>query len=267
MNVFKRYSTAAYDSRNLSILNVDSLTSPRIVTIDPRDFRTIFSLIFTPGDNLTSDDTEMTNAMLFQIGWFLRLYQDEFPDNKYTPLNFLRGLLTVPIQFTVTAWQFVNATVSALDPESTSYALPDDLKTTASSARRTYRALTAMPWIVYTFIAMVSVLLLCGNIILTFAWSQKMVAPNTSSFSEVDASSKSAHSLTQQPLQDYSSALQNARLGNASSGKIVRGVKNKRIRVVEIDDVRHNEKCILLVVTDVDGEIERLQGLSTEVRY
>ena len=209
----------------------------------------------------------MTNALLFQFGWFLRLYQDDFADNNFVPLNFLRGLLTVPIQFTVTVWQYVNATVSAIDLQSTEYALPDDLRTTASSARSTYRAISTKPWTVYTFIAIVTVLLICGNILFAFAWAQALVAPNISSFSEADATSKSAHPSTQQPFQDYCTALQDAGLGNATSAKIVRGIKNKIIRVVEVDGARPNEKRLLLAVLDMNGEIESFRSLSTGVRY
>ena len=268
MNVFKRYSTVAYDTANLSILSVESVTAPEVVTIDPQEFRTIFSTAFTPVTNLSSDDTEMTNGLLFQIGWFLRLYQDDFADNNFTPLNFLRGLLTVPIQFTVTGLQYVNSTVSAIDPQSTEYALPDDLKTTASTARSTYRAQSTKPWTVYTFIAVVVVLLLCGNILFALVWSKPLLAvPNISSFSEVDVTSKSGRLLTQQTLQDYCSALRQAGLGNASSADIVQGVKRKNIRVVEIEGATPEETFFLLAVVDVvdgtDAEMEEFWGQSS----
>jgi hypothetical protein len=265
LNVFKRYSTVAYDAANLSILSVESITTPQVVTINPEQFRTIFSTIFTPAANVTSDDSEMTNALLFQTGWLLRLYEDDFADNSFIPLNFLRGLLTVPIQFTVTALQYVNSTVSALDPESTRYALPDDLKTTASEARSTYRALSTKRWTVYTLIAVVIVLLLFGNILFALVWTQQLLAvPNVSSFSEVDAISKSGPPLTEQPFQDYCSALRNAGLANASSATIVQGVKRKSIRVVELDGTGGDEKFFFLAV-DTEGPTEELQRLSTDI--
>lgn len=260
MNVFKRYSTVAYDATNLSILSVESVTAPQVVTIDPQEFRTIFSTVFTPTTNLTSDDTEMTTGLLFQIGWLLRLYQDDFADNDFIPLNFLRGLLTVPIQFTVTALQYVNSTVSAIDPQSNTYALPADLKTTASAARSTYRAISTKPWTVYTFIAVVIVLLLCGNILFALVWTKPPLAavPIISSFSEIDATSKSGRLLTQQPFQDYCSALRQAGLGNACSADIVQGVRRKNIRVVEINAAGPPDETffLLAVVDGMEAEME-----------
>ena len=120
-NVFKRHSTAAYDRRNLSILSVDSLSAPEVVEIDPRDLRSLFAKTLTPGPNATSDDTEMTNALLFQLGFVLRLTQDDFSDDKESPLNLLRGFLTIPIQFSTIAWQWVNATSFPLDLQSSRY--------------------------------------------------------------------------------------------------------------------------------------------------
>src|SRR5277367_886335 len=129
LNIFKRYSTVAYDRRNLSILRVESISDPEPVEINASDLHRVFSFILSPGSNAISDDTELTNVLLFQIGWGLRLSQDDFPDDKDSPLNFLRGFLTIPIQFSTVAWQFVNATVFASDPQSTLHALHPDLDT------------------------------------------------------------------------------------------------------------------------------------------
>ncbi len=166
MNVWKRYSTVAYDSRNLSILNIVSLSVPEVVTINPQDYRTAFSLAFSPHGFISPSDRVMSNALMFEVGWILRLYQDDFSRSNYAPVTFLRGMLTVPIQFSVAAWQWVNATVFALDPKSSLYALPQDLMTTASSAQRTYRALSTKGGTVYVFIFLVSMMLIYETILL-----------------------------------------------------------------------------------------------------
>lgn len=115
------------------------------------------------------------------------------------------------------------------DPQSTRFILLEDLKTTALTAERNYRALSDKPWTVYVFIILVSVLLIYFCVLLAIVETQRLVTPMTSSFSEVDVSSKSGNLLPGETFEDYCSALQGARLRNASSTKIVRGVRDKKI--------------------------------------
>ena len=96
-----------------------------------RRFRITAAL--TPGLNATSDDTELSNALLFQLGWVLRVYQDNFREADGVALALLRGFLTVPIQFSTLVWVFANATASPSDIGH--FALPPDFETTASAAR------------------------------------------------------------------------------------------------------------------------------------
>lgn len=259
----------------MSILNVESISDPEAVEINPSDLRRVFSFILTAGNNATSDDTEMTNALLFQIGWVLRLSQDDFPDDKDSPLNFLRGFLTIPIQFSTVAWQFVNSTVYASDSQSTLYALPPDLDTTASAAQVTYRTVSTKPWVVYVFMAVVVILLLWSNSLFAYMFSQKTVVPNRSAFSDIDVTAKSTYPPNgvevPKPVCDYSSALRDAGLGNAQSSKIVKGLNEKVIRVVETDGGRPGDKLILLAVANTEREclsvVEGFSGLTTGVKY
>lgn len=140
------------------------------------------------------------------------------------------------------------------------------MKTTASSAQRTYRALTKV-WIVIVFILLVSGLLIYEISLLAVAGTQHEVAPNTSSFSEIDASSKSSCPLQQDSFVDYASELQRTRLGNAYSDEIVQGVRNKKIRVVESDGPRANQKSIVVAVEDINNGVSHFPGLRKGVRY
>ena len=257
----------AYDSQNLSILSIVSLSTPEVVTFDPQSYRTAFSLALAPGGSISSAGAIMSNALIFETGWFLRLYQDDFSSSDYAPLTFLRGMLTVPVQFSVSAWQWVNATVFALDPKSGLYALPEDMKTTASSAQRTYRALSTKRATVYAFILLVSTLLIYEFFLLVVTGTQPEVSPNTSSFPEIDVSSRSAVPLPRDTLIDYASALQRSRLGNASSVEIVQGVRGRKIRVVETDGPGANEKSIVVAVEDIGEDVSHLHGLRQGVRY
>jgi hypothetical protein len=259
----------------LSILSVESISDPEAVEIKPSDLHRVFSYVLTPGNNATSDDTELTNAMLFQIGWVLRLSQDDFPDDKDSPLNFLRGFLTIPIQFSTVAWQFVNATIYASDPQSTLYSLPPDLDTTASATQVTYRVVSTKPWTVYAFMAAVVVLLLWSNSLFGYMISQKTIVPNRSAFSDIDVSSKSTYPPNGvealRPVCDYSSALRDAGLGNAQSSKIVKGLNEKVVRVVETDGGRPGDKLLLLAVSNTEteclNELEGFSGLTAGVKY
>jgi hypothetical protein len=273
LNIFKRYSTVAYDRQNLSILSIESISDPEPVEINPSDLRRVYSFILSPGSNATSDDTEVTNALLFQIGWVLRLSQDDFPDDKDSPLNFLRGFLTIPIQFSTAAWQLVNATVYASDPESTLYALPPDLDTTASAAQVTYRTLSTKPWVVHVFMAAVVIMLLWNYSLFAYMFWQNTIVPNRSAFSEIDVSAKATYPPNgvevPRPVSDYSSALRDAGLGNARSSTIVKALNEKIIRVIETDGGRPGDKLFLLVVVNTEylSELNGFSGLTTGVKY
>jgi hypothetical protein len=134
LSVFKRYATTAYDGRNLSIRSVESISGPQPSELNPVDLRTVFTAILTPGLTNSSDDKESIDSGLFYIGWALRAFQDEFTGDSDLPLTLLRGLLTVPIQFATMAWEWVNATATT---NTTEFALPPDLETTASIATTT----------------------------------------------------------------------------------------------------------------------------------
>jgi hypothetical protein len=243
MNVFKRYATVVYDSRNLSIRSVESITSPESAKIDPLDLMRLYTKALTPHINVTSDDTIMTNAALFQIGLVLRLMQDDFPNNQDTPLNFLRGFLTIPIQFTVSAWQFVNATVFALDPQSSRYALPPDLEATASPAQVTYRTVSTRPWTFYVFSAVLTALVLYSISLFTFIrWhTPHGLTIYQSLYPEIDVTSmascppKNDESHKVDGGLDYSSALRNSGLRNADSKTVLKRIGGMNIRIVHVN--------------------------------
>jgi hypothetical protein len=164
----------------------------------------------------------MTNSLLFQVGWFLRFMQDEFQHDSYTRLNFLRSVLTVPIQFSVSALQFSNATLSSMNPHFTRFALPDDLEATASEVESTYRAITSQPWTVYAFISTVGCLLLWGLSVFVVVHTQNVDVADTSNFPETDVVSKSGNPSfeSQKFMQDYCFALRDAGIGNGNSRTI-----------------------------------------------
>ena len=166
-------------------------------------------------------------------------------------------------QFSITALQYVNATHSN---ETGLHALPSDLETTSYGARITNRAI-AKSWTVYVFLATVGVLLLWGNFILLFVLKQKIVSPNTSSFGEVDISSKppcfsippenhsdEVNNLFGNNVEGFSSMLRGAGLGNSESKAIIGAVKHERIRVITMERPVTHEKILVLVSGNVRRE-------------
>jgi hypothetical protein len=258
--MFKRYSTTPYDGRNLTILSIESISTPQPTDIQADHLRPIFTAVLTPGFNITSDDTETVNALLYSLGFALRLYQDEFTGDSQLPLVLLQGFLAVPIQFATMAWERTNATSGSNGSE---FALPADLETTASIAEVTYRA-KAKPWTVCVFMVLTAVLLLWCNSILLWILTQKTASPNLSSFVEVDIGSKSTYSTepptvdhvelaTEVPIQDWSTMLQRAGLGNAGTARVVQSLKDKRLRVAGVDCAA-DEKSLVLVTTTGTGK-------------
>lgn len=269
MRVYKRYATVAYDTRNLSILSVESISPPEVVKIDPLELSEIFSVVLTPLTNGSNQDMDLTNSLLVETGWALRLYHDEFPEGQNLPQDLLRGLLLVPIQFATIAWYWVNSTEDYTD--STEFALPSDLVTTASTAHLTYRAI-AKRWTVGAFIAVVSILLIWCNCILVYLLVGSTVAPNTSAFVEVDVSSKSTHSFKysrapgdhdQVEMYDFSTMLRGEALGNSESTAIIDRIRDKRLRLAAFDGPRGEKFLVIVAGTRKEPSWQNAQDLDT----
>lgn len=273
MSIFKRYSTTAYDSRNLSIRSVESISVPQPVELDPLDLRTVFTAILTPGLTNSSDDTEAIDAGLYYIGWALRAYQDEFTSDLELPLTLLRGILTVPVQFATMAWEWVNATATT---NTTEFALPQDLETTAATAKITYRA-KAKPWTVCVFMSLTALLLIWCNSVLLWIVTQKSAAPNLSDFVEVDIGSKSTFSLQTPPelsdgrsgsgeLEDWSTTLRSAGLGNAESRSVIQSLKNSNIRVAAVRSSQNEINLVLVTGHEDSKGLEDARNLESPKR-
>ena len=111
----------------------------------------------------------MMQSVMFQLGWYLRLYQDRFPDDQKNPLALLQNFISIPLLFAVTALQWSNATCE-LDPGQqgcTNFSMPDNLQTTASPATIDPRFLGEL-WPIALFMGIGSLVLLWHGAIL--AW-------------------------------------------------------------------------------------------------
>src|SRR5436305_4862140 len=78
MSTFKRYATVAYDTQNLSIVSIQSISTPERIEVDPVQLRRIHSKVLTPISNGSSEDLTLVNTLLVETGWLLRLYRDDY---------------------------------------------------------------------------------------------------------------------------------------------------------------------------------------------
>lgn len=268
MKIFKRYATVAYDGRNLSILSVESISPPQSIPPQAKELRQIYAAALTPHINATSDDTELSNGFVYQLGWVLRVYQDNFRDAPNLPLDLLRGFLTVPTQFSTVVWLYANAT--APQGGVGIYPLPPDFETTASAAQVSYRALMS-PWIVYTFSAVGGSLVAWGASIFGFIFMQRAVAPNTSVFPEIDISSKQAgtsmiprrtaeNGNQETVLEDYPSMLRKASLGNSDTYSVVKAIQGQRLRVAQQDSATGDFFIVIVTGRNFRGDKESFGG-------
>lgn len=271
MSVFKRTATVAYDGGNFSILSVESISSATPEEILADDFRSAYATVLGSSGSNSTRDAEPTDVLLYDFEWALLLFQGDFPTDKQSPETILQGFLVVPIQFSTTLWQYVNYTINPEFPEE--FALPYDLETTASGAQSTYRALAA-PWTVFLFMSITGVSVFWATLLVLYSVLANSVVPNTSSFAEIDSSSKSlglSNPANQFGVMDYSSMLRHSGLGNATSNAIAAAIKDHIIRVAEMTDPVSKTNFLVLVTRVSTAEpwkrMSQLRNLTRDHDY
>lgn len=250
MSFYKRNATVSYDTQSQNILTIESISSPSLGNLNPLDFHNIYSYTLNQSTfNASADAIQKANeiqteATLFDLGWVTRLYHDDFPADTQVPRDLFRGFLAIPLQFGTAAWEFANASHS-LDGDK--YALPQYMETTASATRTRYRALAA-PWTVYLYISLVGLSTLWATSITIITFFP--VGPNTSSFSDIDISSKSGHLNTTDGRglhTEYGLALRIAGLSNASTRELMPFIRGHTIRICHIEGLT-NRKYIVSII-------------------
>jgi len=260
LSAYTQRATTVYERTNLSIISFETVSSPQPITLDPDDFKATWAKLFNPGSNDTSDNAVMVNSVMFELGWYLRLYEDQFNGAGQVPLNLLQNFLMIPIQFSTTALQFSNATLQAILPGSGIFAMPSYLEATASGAQITPRFIGQF-WTVCTFIAICSVLVLWAGCILGWIlFNGTPMLTDPSAFPEWDIVSKSGrdteHGSTRSTLPDLA---QEKGLTNAGSCAIPKAIRGKRAKVVEVQCRGQNTYYLLLVEPEESGiALERL---------
>jgi hypothetical protein len=173
VTTYRQFTTASYDRQNLSIITVASIGNQEPLPINIDGFKATWALLLGVNNQTSSnastisDDELMRDSFMFELGWYLRLYEDQYHEDHQSPLSILRNFITVPIQFYTTALNFWNATRAAEGFNSTNggVAMPDDMHTTVSAAHGEWRWKAPL-WSVILWIAVAMILILSSGGIL-----------------------------------------------------------------------------------------------------
>jgi hypothetical protein len=263
MAIHKRYTTTAYDLTNFSILDIQSISAPEPMTPDfieatVGNLTYLWSLIFSPiprtfntsDPNLPTDTGSFTDY--WDLSWALRLYQDDFPNYPGGPLDVLKSFLTIPIQFSTTAWE-----AASFDT------LPTDLQTTARFSTSSQRALGKL-WVLIVFTSCAGTLILFSVVTLIWIILFGPMTPNSSRWPEVDTIARStiprrrdddieANYVGVLGLQSFA---RQKGMGNGTSSTVRTGFQDTRLFVGAVDGA---------VVLTVGGE--EIGSLEAGMRY
>jgi hypothetical protein len=260
LSAFTQRATTVYERQSFSITSFEIVAPSQSIPLHLDDFKAIWAKLFDPGSDATSDDAVMVNSLMFELGWYLRLYEDQFNGAGQVPLNLLQNFLTIPIQFSTTALQYVNASLQNVASPGT-FAMPSYLEASASGAQITPRFIGQL-WTVCTFIAVSSVLVSWAGCILGWIifFNKDPLLTDPSAFPEWDIVSKSGcdaeHGSTRSTL---SGLAQEEGLTNAASCAIPKAVRGRRAKVVGEQCRGQNTYYLLLVEPEYNGmALERL---------
>jgi hypothetical protein len=166
IDAYRQYTRTIYDRQNLSIIDSQRLGKERRIPLYARQYLDIFRKAFVPNEDAAMMDNATVATLGFNVGWLHLTFTEVFPGNTGTINTTLENVLTVPLQWSVTAYQFINYTSEARDPNSDAFAIPDDMLTVARGGKSVQR-LAIQAWTGWVFIVahMVILLFVLGNII------------------------------------------------------------------------------------------------------
>ena len=183
-----------------------------------------------------------TAAVQFELGWILRLYQDDFSTYENGPLNILRGFLTIPIQFSTLAWQLIDINN-----------IPTDLKTTAALSKGSNRAI-AQPWTIRVFGVLGAFMYLWIMACLVWVCWFSYNSANSSIYPEIDFASKCG-AWFPRDVPTLGHALHSSRLDNCTSKEVIERLGGRRI-FFGVQELAGNDQRIVLAMER--GTLEKL---------
>ncbi|KAH8897676.1 hypothetical protein GQ53DRAFT_679020 [Thozetella sp. PMI_491] len=184
LTVHRQSATAAYNRRDLTIQDVELTSIAAIEPVYKSLFQPIWDKIFVPppeGPSTAETDQVEVRALLFSLSFLLRLYDDVFPDDPFTPLRYLQNFLAIPLQFNTVCIQYANYTVGV----GNAFAMSPDMFTTATGGRVSDR-LVSLPWTAYTFLGASAGVVLLMGVALAWMLHQPNKIPDFAGVPEVD---------------------------------------------------------------------------------
>ena len=211
----------------------------------------------------------MMKSVLFSLGWYLRLYEDRFSKDQQSPLFLLKNFLTIPLLFSVTAYQWSNATCQSLPQQLWSnlnckdFPMPDTLLTNASATNISYR-FVGQHWTMYVFYAVGGIMVLWPGCMLLWILLQKPTLKFISSgFPPVDAALYSGNNASnQQGTQSFSHIVE--RLGSTANVCEVRKIMRKLPRI-QIEEGRYENVTLYEVPQRTSEAIPLVQRDRREI--
>src|SRR5437762_3262202 len=112
LTAYRQRAATLYSSQSFTILDSQMIGDPEIQPLRASEYKAIWSKIFI-ADSLSSvDDQTMIASLTWALGWLMRLYDDDYPDDNATPLTHLQNFLAIPIQFTIACIIYANSTLN-----------------------------------------------------------------------------------------------------------------------------------------------------------
>jgi hypothetical protein len=265
VSLFQRFATVAYDRLNVSILTIESISAPTVLPIPAKDFKQYHEIVLgsIPETPLNSTAPGFSGYAVsytaqYGLGWLLRLYKSRYEVYHNGGLDVLKGFLAVSFQFSTMMW----AQWGFGD-------LPDNMHTTASLQKASYRALIEA-WTIWVFGGIAVVIILWSIGCLTWVHFWGPCSPNASFFPEMDIVSKSngpaekgrswsmsikeradekggRYYVERGDLNDLSKLTRMKGLGNGMSRAVVDGMKGKRIYCGGYREGDGGEQMIVIV--------------------
>jgi hypothetical protein len=179
MTAYKQFATTAYDRQNFSIVDIRTTADPEPMPLSASDYMTIFQKIFVPTNFSAATDRSGIDALVYSITWLHRTYRGSFPDDQNSLVTNLHNLLSIPLQFTVTAVQFANYTTSL------NFSMPADTMTTATSGWSASKLVIQL-WTGWLFIGSAAALLIVVLVGIGWILSLRTPLPRASGIGDLD---------------------------------------------------------------------------------
>ncbi|KAK3314210.1 hypothetical protein B0H66DRAFT_458567, partial [Apodospora peruviana] len=152
MSLYKQVTTTAYNRDNQSIVNIAGIGSPTKIPLSAANYTRIFERALVANVNSSAVDRSNINMLVYTVTWMHRTFLKSFPGDNNSSVSNLHNFLAVPIQFSVTANEYANYTVTERGWEKVvQFPMPDEMITVARGGSSSSR-LAILPWAGWVFI-------------------------------------------------------------------------------------------------------------------